>query len=174
MAEDFPDFTLIPVDEEDFSADEELAAFVDADTIPLLSAEPDERQPVGLTWLLDFDTGQLGPRPQVVRGAQSVAMWAFVALRTQRDRHPMFSADFGMDEPDRLIGRVEDTARRAQYVADIKDTLGIHPNITNVGNFHFPSAEDPDDDFRLVDLQMEIDGEEGSEEVILDNVPLPT
>ncbi len=70
-----------------------------------------------------------------------------------------------------MIGHPDDKERQAGYVADIRETLEVHDRITRSGNFVFHDGGE-EDDFRYVDLEIEIDGDEQAEDVQLDNVPL--
>lgn len=163
--EDFPDFSLIPADYADVDPDAELAqlnALIDAtgdlDALDPVTAE--ERLPLGRSWTFDLDAGRFvdnGGVPMVAYGTDAVIQWAQIALRTQRLTYPIFSEDFGMDAPDRLVGFIDSAERRAQLVADITDALEVHDRITRVRDFDFTT--DTDEEVLLVTATIVIDDE---------------
>lgn len=167
MAEEFPDFELIPAEADELSPDEELANLTNPDDVADLDTV-DDTMPIGTNWLLDTDTGWFGGAPLVVTGVDSVVQVAQVALRTPRGQHVIFDDEFGMDHPEALIGHVDEAERRALYMRDISETLlACHDRITGVGGFDF--LHDEDDEIAFVNLTIEIDGEE---ETRLEGVPL--
>lgn len=161
-SEEFPAFELIPAEPAAATPDEELAELdIEVDD----SADP---APIGYSWQLDFDTGQFARTPLIVRGEDAVVMVAQVALRTRRGMHPIFDDDFGMEDPDSMLGFVDEAERRATYVRDTTETLlACHERITDVSDFTF--LRDADDEIAYVDLTIEIDGDD---EIRLEGVPL--
>lgn len=166
----YPDFELLPAGEEDFTPDEELATLVDPDDLQDAVTPEEDALPLGRSWLWDFDAGRMGSRPQSVRGVMSVVMVAQMALRIRRGFHYWIPGDLGMDDPDVLVGQVEDAELIATYQQDIRDTLmTCHDRITDVGGFVF--THNADEEVAYVDLNIEIDGDES---VRLEGVPLLT
>lgn len=166
---DFGAFELIPAGADELTPDEELAGLVDPDAIPFAEVDTaDETSPIGKTWLFDFDNNTFGTTAQPVDGITSVIMVAQVALRTQRLQHEILPDDFGMDDPDALIGKMDDPELRAYFMRDVEDTLiAAHDRITGVGDFLF--LRDPDDEISYMDATVEIDGEIN---VRLEGIPL--
>ncbi len=163
----FPTFELIPAEDDEFTPDDELAEFLDPDDIP----EREEEQvtlPIGRNLVFDPNTGQL--TDTWVTGDLSVVQIAQIALRVKRGIHGMFDNDFGMTDPDALIGYTDDIERRAAYQRDVSETLlSSHERITAVGDFLF--LTDPLSEIAEVDLSIEIDGDN---EIRLEGVPLLT
>ena len=171
--EAFTDFELVPADTEDTTPDEELEAAIallDPDVVPDV-LEEEEEIPLGKTWMLDHETGQLvshGHTPVVTRGIGSVIEWCQIVLRIARYEWPIFPDNLGMTEPDRLIGFIDEAERRAQYVADVTDTLLEHDRITEITDFEF--LLDPEDpEVMLMSAKLLIDGEV---EADLEEIPL--
>lgn len=166
MAEsDFPTFILIPAEEDEFTPDEELAEVFDPDDIPEREEEQDSL-PIGRNLLFNPDTGQF--TNTWTTGDNAVVQIAQIALRVKRGEHIMFDDDFGMTDPDALIGYTDDVERRAAYQRDVTETLlACHERITAVGNFLF--LIDPTSEVAEVDLSIEIDGDS---EIRLEGVPL--
>jgi hypothetical protein len=166
----YPDFELLPAGEEDFTPDEELASLTDPDSLPESIDTDTETLPLGRSWLWDFDARRMGARPQPVHGVMAVVMVAQVALRVRRGYHYWIPGDLGMDDPDVLIGQVEDSELIATYQQDMREALlSCHDRITDVTDFVF--THDDDEEVAYVDLTIEIDGDE---DVRLEGVPLRT
>lgn len=164
---DFPNFELIPAEADEFTPDEELAEVFDPDEVPEREEEADAL-PIGRNLIFDPDTGQF--TDTWATGDAAVVQVLQIALRVQRGVHVMFDDDFGMTEPDALIGYPDDIERRSAYQRDIQETcLAAHERVTAVGNFLFLS--DPISEEAEVDLSIEIDG---SDEVRLEGIPLLT
>jgi hypothetical protein len=160
---DFTDFELIPA-----GAD----ALLDEEDIPATTALEDP--PIGRSWLIDFDEtsptyGQFTGDP--AHGNDAVVMVAQVAMRSRRGWHPVFDDEFGLDDPEIMLGEpIDDTEKRAFHARDISETLlACHDRITSVGDFLF--LTDADDEIVYVDLTIEIDGDD---EVRLEGLPLYT
>jgi Protein of unknown function (DUF2634) len=168
-ADAFPEFQLLPASADVLTADEELAAIQDPEAQPLpVSSEQDDTLPIGRSRWFDFATGRSGGSPRWARDAEAVIMVAQAALRTKRGEHSMLPDDFGMDEPDALIGHTYDAERVAAYEEDIEETLlACHDRITGVGNFMF--LRDLDEEIAYVDLDIVIDGDNT---IRLEGVPL--
>lgn len=156
--EEFPALELLPADTDVFSLDEELAELADPEDVPDFDVE-EETLPVGRTWFIDLETGTGGPSPAVLRGNDAVVMLAQIALRTRRGEHVIFDDEFGMDDPEGMLGFADEAERRALYERDVSETLlACHDRITNVSDFLF--IRDPDEEEIYVDLSIEIDGDE--------------
>lgn len=166
MAEsDFPTFTLIPAEADDFTPDDELAEVFDPDDIPEREEEQDGL-PIGRNLVFNAVTGQF--TSTWATGDNAVVQVAQIALRVKRGEHTMFDDEFGMTDPDSLVGWPDDIERRSAHQRDVSETLlACHERITAVGDFLF--LHDPTTEEAEVDLSIEIDGES---EIRLEGVPL--
>lgn len=171
--DDFPDFELIPVGGEPTDIDEELADLIDPDDVADVERNQNaDELPIGRSPLVNWDTqrGMAGRNPLWVRDLQPVVLVAQVAIRYKRGTKRLFDREFGMNNPDAMIGFNDDPERRAEYEKDVIETLlACHDRITAVGNFVY--TRDPTDELLYVDLEIEIDGEE---EVLLERIPAST
>lgn len=171
--EEWPTFELLPADTEDFTPDEELAAIA-ALTDPAVILDrrsTDEVEPLGKTWVLDHETGRLtayGDTPASTIGLGAVIEWCGISLRIARYVYPIFGDDIGMEQPDRLVGFIDEAERRAQYVADITETLLVHDRITEIKSFRFEVHPD-DPEVLLMSAKVVVDGEV---EADLEEIPL--
>ena len=151
-------FELIPAAAEDIDVDEELAAITDPDAI---ERTPDEVEPLGMTWAFDPDTGQIatyGAQPVAVSGVDALKVWCAVALSVKRFAHHIASDNYGMDQPDHLVGYAFDSERNADYIRDVRQTLLVHDRISDVRNFKFRYSED--DEHVEMDADIVLDDEE--------------
>lgn len=166
MAEEFPDFELVPPDPENLSADDELADLTDPSAFP--ENVVDDTVPIGTSWYRDYDNDVMPGAPQIVRGTDSVVQVAQVALRTPRGRFPIFDDEFGMDVPEAMIGRVDDPEIRSHYIRDVQETLlACHDRITGIGEVTF--EHDDDSEIGYLSVEIEIDRDET---VTIEGVPL--
>ena len=152
-------FELVPAEEADFDPDDEVVV-ADPDEFP---AEEDERLPFGLTWAFDPDTGQVatyGTMAVEVSGPDSVKIWALVALNSKRFAHEIFSDDFGMEVPDRLIGFQYEAERNADYIRDVRETLLVHDRIADVRDFTFRYNDD--EEHVEMDAEIILDDEDAT------------
>lgn len=155
---EFPTFELIPADTTELALDDELANLVDPLDIPEAELDDFEIGPLGRTWFWDLDDPTAHGQSVPVSGIQSVAMIAQVALHVPRGQYVIFPPDFGMEDPEALIGYPNDTERRASYIADIRETLmACHERISSVENIEFLYGDD--EEVAYLNLTLEIDGE---------------
>lgn len=156
-ADAFPDFELLPPSADALTADDELAELVGPEDPALTNEVDDGSPPLGRSRWFDFDTGNSGGLPRWVYGNEAVVMVAQAALRTKRGECAMLPDDFGMDDPDALVGEVYDAERVGAYEDDIRETLlACHERITEVSGFMF--LTDIDGEIAYVDLDIYIDG----------------
>lgn len=136
-----PTFSLVPADDPQVSPDDDLAAAVagalavSSTTVPVT---PDAPIPFGRTWTFDFEAGQFirrGNSPTESTGFDALAQWCLMAIHSARYAHPVFSDDFGMEEPDSLIGEFALGEALADWQASLVDALLVHDRITSVENF---------------------------------------
>lgn len=129
---------LVSTDEDDFTADEELAAVVDPDDAD--TSDDVETRPFGRSWLVNPDTGLVvtyNGLPIEVQGKDAGRMWCLIAIKTQRFMHAIAPEDYGMEQPTRPLGYVYSAERNEEYARDIRDALLQHDRIVDVRDFQF-------------------------------------
>jgi hypothetical protein len=143
MADDFDRaFQLLPPDDE-LTLDDDLEAArqaMEGDFGP--DDEPGPR-PFGRGWAFDFATNQFrrgGAAPLEVRGLDQLRMWIETTLRTARLAHPIFSEDYGTDQPFEAIGQVFTPGLAGRYSRAITEALVAHDRITDVKDFNFTGS----------------------------------
>lgn len=103
-------------------------------------AEEDSKQPFGRGWAFDFSTGQFrhaGSAPAGVRGLDQLRMWIEKTLRTARLAHPMYSDNYGVDQPYEAIGQVFSPAMAGRYAKAIEEALMVHDRISAITDMEF-------------------------------------
>jgi hypothetical protein len=141
MADDpLDDLELLPADDEGLSAEDDLAA-AEASALEEEPPEgvPDPVEPFGRTWSFDYALGRFqrdGLAPREVRGRDALAEWCYAAMQTAQLTHPIFSANFGMERPDSVIGEAADVMEETtDWAARLEDALTVHDRVTSVENF---------------------------------------
>lgn len=136
----FNDFTLIPADDPSSSpADDLAAAAQSAQAIPT-PAQPvtdPAPQPFGISWRFDWEQGQFlrtGQSPAQTADFDSLAEWCEMAIHSARFAHPVFSNQFGMEEPDSVIGEIATGEVLADWQRSLIEALLVHDRITTVEN----------------------------------------
>ncbi len=133
------DLSPFPLDEGS-TPDEELnaaaaSALAAAGGTPSIDQEP---EPLGMTWLFDFERGRFirrGGAPLEVYGISSLAIWAQTAIRTPRLGFAVFSDEFGVDDPEGLVGHLDIAERIADYEESRREALTVHDRIADIANF---------------------------------------
>lgn len=103
---------------------------------PVAGVEP---IPLGMSWLFDFQAGRFvraGSSPTPVFALDAVKMWAQMAIRTARYAFAVFTDQFGMDNPDELIGALNVTELLVDFAARAEEALLVHDRITAVEGFN--------------------------------------
>lgn len=129
-------FSLIPGDNV-LTPDEQLAAAVQGLADDTGAAV---QQPFGRGWAFDFEAGEFvlgGTSPRGVSGIDQLTVWIEKALRTYRSAHPIYSDDFGMEEPFAPIGHQLDAALIGSWAQHAAEALKVHDRITDVTGFSF-------------------------------------
>lgn len=62
-------------------------------------------------------------------------MWCEAALHTPLRGYSVFTDRFGMEDPDALVGVLDETELAADYEQRIKDALTVHDRIADVTEF---------------------------------------
>lgn len=141
------DFPLVPAGEEvtpelDLAA--AAASALDAQDAAVL---PDAAPiPFGRTPLFDFETGRMvraGGDPVWVTGLAAVEQWCLMAAHSARYAHSVFTAAFGMEEPDSPIGEVtliaEETSDWGERLAE---ALLVHDRVIAVDAVELRAEDD--------------------------------
>lgn len=163
--DDFTPLELLPSDT-GLTPDEELQAALgqltvaDEDTTPL---------PFGRGWAFDFDRGQFmrhGAAPAVTHDLETLRTWIEKSLRTARGAHPLYSDDFGVDDPHFNIGSPFSPETVGLLTTSISDALLAHDRIEEVTDITFTGG--PDVDVLFVAFTVMVD----DEQLTFDNLPL--
>lgn len=131
-------FSLIPASDEDLiSADAQLAAAETSVTDDPFSAAPTQTPqiPFGRSWAFDRVTGRfirIGGQPAEVRGVDALQEWIRNALATAQGACPIFSDDFGMEDPDDWIGVADPTDALSTFEPRAKEALRQHDRIVDL------------------------------------------
>lgn len=171
-------FSLIPADDPQSTPDQDLsAAITGALSAPLstIPVTPEPEQPLGRTWIFDFEAGQFaraGGSPAETNGLGAVEQWCQMAIKSARFAHPVFSQEFGMEEPDSIIGEFALGEALAEWEANLIEALLVHERITTVENFDllwdpstgiltinsFDVITDEDEAFTVNQITLQADG----------------
>lgn len=95
--------------------------------------EPEEETKTPKDYEIDFTTGQLTGR--IVEGLEAIKVWIWLALKTPRYRHYIYSWDYGNEFED-LIGQgytEEYIEAEAQRMTE--DCLLVNEHIQSITNF---------------------------------------
>lgn len=131
-------YTLLPTDDDTIGADADVAAAVASvlEGPPPVPGEAPEAY--GMTWDFDFVAGrfrQQGIAPARAHGVASLAIWCEMAIRTARFAHSAFSDEFGMEQPENIIGHVDIGDLVGDYEQRIREALLVHDRIVAVTDF---------------------------------------
>jgi Protein of unknown function (DUF2634) len=131
-------FELLPA--EAAPTPDESVANALAQAIPAIApVQGIEPIPLGMSWWFDFQQGRMvraGEAPIRAFGVDAVKMWAQMALRTARYAYAVFSDQFGMEDPDELIGALNVTELLADFAARAVEALLVHDRISAVEGFN--------------------------------------
>lgn len=139
MATDADDlgFELIPADDEELSPAADLDA---AEASALGEAEPEAPEPpepTGYTWKFDWAAGRFmrhGSSPARIFGLDALAERCMMAVNSARYAHPVFSDEFGVEDPTAGIGEVGPAA--VEFADDwrvkVRDALMVFDDVTDV------------------------------------------
>lgn len=166
------DYELLPPDPGLINPDLAL----DAALAPVENIEDTAPAPLGRSWRFDFQAGQFirnGTIPLVVYEMDTLIVWIEKTLRTARLAHPIYADDYGVDNPDALIGQVligeEDLSA---YEESINTALTYHDRIISVEGFSF--TQDPFDETLWASFTVMVDAAPplGPQPLEFSNVPL--
>jgi hypothetical protein len=148
-------YDLIPPDPGLINPDLQL----DAALAPVVDTDPDAPIPFGKSWRFDFVAGQFvkdGTAPQETYELDSLIMWIEKTARTARYAHPIYSDQYGVEEPDALIGQQADDALLSAYEDGLTEALLVHDRIVAVEGFGF--SQDPFDEVLYASFTVIVDG----------------
>jgi hypothetical protein len=136
----FNDYSLIPADDPQSTPAQDLdaaaAGALQAQT-GVAPVDPDPVRPMGSSWLFDWSEGQFvrtGQSPATVSELDALAEWAQMAIHTGRYAHPVFSDQFGMEEPDGVVGEFAVGEALADWQSAIVSALLVHDRVASVEN----------------------------------------
>lgn len=170
-------FELLPPETEppdagaELALEDELAAGADD-----LAIDVPEPPPLGRSYAYDFIEHGFVPSqaggPLPTHGLETLAVWGEKCLRTRRGENPACDPDFGMDlmPQDLLDGGPFDASAMAEYEADIRRALLVHPRIVDVDSFAVEYAEG--DDAVAVSFRVIPEGDD-LDDLDFDRLPLP-
>jgi Protein of unknown function (DUF2634) len=148
-------FDLIPPDPGLINPDLQL----DTALAPVEDTDPEQPLPLGRAWRFDFTTGQFirdGLAPKVTYELDSLIVWIEKTLRTARYAHPIYSDDYGMEDPYSVVGMQANEELLTTFQDAIAEALLVHDRITNVENFSF--NQDPFDEGLYASFTVTLDG----------------
>jgi hypothetical protein len=135
---DDPNFELIPANDEDLlSADDQLAAAeasLSDDPFATAATQPPPI-PFGRSWAWDRQRERyerLGTAPVEVRGLDALRQWVYNALSTAQGVHPIFSDEFGIEDPDDWIGLVDPVDAIATFEPRAREAVQQHDRIEDL------------------------------------------
>jgi hypothetical protein len=131
------DYDLLPADPGLINPDLAL----DAALAPVEDIETDAPAPFGRSWRFDFQAGQFlrdGTIPKVVYELDTLIVWIEKTLRTAQIAHPIYADEYGVDNPDELIGQtLSGEEDLSAYEESITAALTYHDRIISVEGFSF-------------------------------------
>lgn len=132
-------FELLPADDAQITAEEDLAAAVQSALAPDFPDVPGTTpEPLGGTWLFDFQTGRsvkLGASEIRVTGLEAVRIWCLMVLHSARYAHAIFDDAFGMEDPEGVVGETSVTEAIRTFQGYIEQALTQHDRVQAVDNF---------------------------------------
>lgn len=123
------DFQLLPADDSlAIGADDELDAAAASAVEPPVPEElpEDPVDPPGRSWFFDFSEFRMvrrGRRPVETHGIETLKQRCLMALHSARFAHDVFTDQFGMEQPNDLIGEVAIEEDIADWQARAVDAL---------------------------------------------------
>lgn len=127
----------IPSPEVQLRAVESELAQAPTDVDLVIDAVP---TPVGRGYAFDprvkgFIVGTSGRGILQTHGIDTLKVWILKCIHTQRGVHPIYSDDFGMDEPFAPIGGSLDDSVLGEYEEQLRSALTYHPRISGIADF---------------------------------------
>lgn len=130
---------LLPVEDEDLisAADQLTAAEASVSDQPFAPDTTVQETPIpfGRSWAWDAEEERyvrLGTSPAEVRGRDALREWIYAALRTAQGVHPIFSDEYGIEDPDDWIGLLDPTDALETFEPRAEEALKQHDRIEGV------------------------------------------
>lgn len=132
---------LLPVDDGEITPEEDVAA-AEASALAAASPEParaEPPQPFGVTPLFDFELGRMvraGQSPVMVSGHKALEQWCLMAIYSARYAHAVFTDEFGMEDPESVIGQAADAAETAaDWGERLREALLVYDRVAAVEGY---------------------------------------
>jgi hypothetical protein len=173
MADDFvipeEDFdSIVPSDDVEFSPSEALDDLEERLDDPSLFGDDIQQddllvqtEPIvytlGRSWLFDFGQSRFvtdrtrARAPMRVTGIPQLQNWVEKAIYTPRGALGIYPDDYGMEDPDGIIGSPFTAAAAASLKRRVEEAVTFHPKITGISDFE---AGVPEDDDEAVDVSF--------------------
>lgn len=133
-------FSMLPAEDPQTSPDDQIAAAAAgalAVPVSLRQVAPQPVVPFGRSWQFDWEAGQFihaGASPADTHGFGALEQWCLMAIHAARYAHPVFSDQFGMENPDSPIGEFAEGEILADWQRALVDALMVHDRVTSVEN----------------------------------------
>lgn len=129
-------YDLLPPDPGLVSPDLALEAAL----APVVDLQPPDVLPYGRGVAFDFTKGEFvmhGSSPAVVYDTDHLQVWIEKTLHTAKYAHPIYSDDYGMEDPFILVGKPLDAASVGDWEQQVVDALTVHDRILDATNFSY-------------------------------------
>lgn len=157
--------TFLPPSDDPPSAEDEFAALEADEPGDEIIIGVDEPPPPGRSWAYQWTGEERGflrsihnGRPLETRGDSTLVYWIDKTLRTAKGAHSIYSTDYGMNDPFRLIGITPTGHEVAEYQSDVHEALTLHPRIEDV--IDFDVQQDPDSE--VLEISFVVVKDDGS------------
>jgi hypothetical protein len=121
--------------------DDELEqAFQEYDPDAEVEVEIVEPSAYGRTWKFDFATRRMvrqGQGVAQIQGIDTLRQWIELTISVAAGAHPIFPDDYGVDDPDLMVGEAYSPALEAEFAEQIREALLFHDKIKSVTGFRF-------------------------------------
>lgn len=100
--------------------------------------------PYGKSWAWDFSARRFvkfGPNPAQTNDLDTLKSWIQKTMITGKGAHVIYTDDYGVENPDSLIGFASDPVAQNQWAINIKEALMRHDRITDVTDFKFHTED---------------------------------
>jgi len=139
---------------------------------PDLLVEETPLPPFGKSWKFDFATSKFlkvpGRGPLRTQGIDTLRAWIEKCLFTARDAHPIYSEDYGTDDPFGWAGQPFTDEAVGDLERKVSEALTQHPRILEIEDF--TTDYDPGDEELFVRFRCVIDG---GDDLIIDDLAVP-
>ena len=132
-----PGLELLPAEELEMTPEEDLDAAASAALEDPFQVDEEEETPIpyGVTWSFDYVRERFvvaGDAPAEVRGLSALMEWCSLCVRVARGAHPIFTDDYGMEDPDDPLGEISAAEMISDYEERLREALTQHDRVTDV------------------------------------------